>query len=65
MSVSNGINRYIHTNSTSRTLYNVRAGNGQRSTNMIGYFLASFFLGWGVSKLMLYFKKMSEVVIDD
>lgn len=32
---------------------------------MIGYFLASFFLGWGVAKLMLYFKKLSEVVIDD
>lgn len=66
MRVSNGINRYIHTNSTTRTLYNVRAGNDKRGASMIiGYLMAAFFTGWGVAKLMLYFKKLSEVVIDD
>lgn len=32
---------------------------------MIGWFMLSFFTGWGISKLMLYFKKLAEVAIDD
>lgn len=32
---------------------------------MIGYFMLSFFTGWGIAKLMLYFKKLAEVAIDD
>lgn len=32
---------------------------------MIGYFMLSFFSGWMIAKLMLYFKKLSEVFIDD
>lgn len=44
----------------------IRVRNDKRGTSMIiGYLMASFFTGWGVAKLMLYFKKMSEVVIDD
>lgn len=40
--------------------------NDKRGTSMIiGYLMAAFFTGWGVAKLMLYFRKMSEVVIDD
>lgn len=44
----------------------VRFGVYKRGANMIiGYLMLSFFFGWGVSKLMLYFKKMADVVIDD
>lgn len=32
---------------------------------MIGYLMLSFFSGWMIAKLMLYFKKLSEVVVDD